>query len=138
MDYSIAYQSERRSIRHAAELKCHVVADKGFRWLGGTTLDVSSTGVRLSTDATVELGETVVLTVRLPRGRTWVDAHGRITRIERGTRDGDAGRAVAIEFTAIDRLDQALLAGATAKIPPPIPRRLIRKDYAATVIAAAC
>lgn len=139
MEYSIVHRTERRSIRHAAELDCHVVAERGFRRIGGKTLDVSPNGLRIASEAAVNVGEQVVLSVRLPRGRTWVDAHGRVARVEHGTRDGDEGRTIAIQFTAMDAMDRALLAGATAKLPPPIPRRTIRKDYAATVneIAAA-
>jgi hypothetical protein len=140
MEYSIAHRTDRRSIRHAAELECHVVAERGFRRIGGKTVDVSPTGLRIASDSAVNVGEQVVLSVKLPRGRTWVDAHGRVARVEHGTREGDSGRTIAIQFTSMDPVDHALLAGATASIPPPIPRRLIRKDYAASVlgIAEAC
>lgn len=133
MEYSLAYRTDRRTIRHAAQLDCHVVAERGFRRLGSKTLDVSPEGIRIESSAPVVLGESVVLSVRLPHGRSWVDAHGRVVRIEHGTRDGDTGRAIGIAFTAIDPVDHAMLVGATAKLPPPIPRRNVRRDYAASV-----
>jgi len=136
MNDSIAYRSERRTLRHAADLVCHVVRERGFVDIGGNTLDVSVDGIRLRSDADVALGDEVVLSVRLPRSRQWIDAQGRIVRIERGTRTGDKGRAIAIAFTAMDPVDRAMLAGATASVPPPVPRRSVRMDYAATIIAA--
>lgn len=135
MDQSIAYRSERRSLRHAAELICHVVRERGFVHIGGSTLDISTDGMRVCSDADVAVGDEVVLSVRLPRGRHWIDAQGVIVRIERGVRDGDLGRAIAIAFTAIDPVDRAMLAGATAAVPPPVPRRSVRRDYAATIRA---
>lgn len=136
MEYSLAHRTDRTTVRHAAKLDCHVVAEKGFRTLKGRTLDVSDEGLRLSTDADVEIGENVILAIRLPHGRSWVDAHGRVVRIERGARNGDPGRAIAIRFTAIDPVDRGMLKGAIAKVPPPVPRRDLRIDFAATVIAA--
>ena len=139
MEPSIEYRSERRSLRHATKLVCHVVREHGFKRIAQTTLDVSTSGVRVLSDADVEIGDEVVLSLKLPRSREWVDALGRIVRVERGTRDRDEGRAVAIRFTAIDPVDRAMLDGATAAIPPPVPRRSVRMDYAATVrLASGC
>lgn len=136
MEYSLAPRQDRRSLRRAAKLDCYVVAEKGFRSLRGTTLDVSDEGVRVSTAADVQIGDSVVLALCLPRGRSWVDAHGKVVRIERGVRAGDEGPAVAIEFTAMDPIDQSMLRGSLVSIPPPIPRRDVRIDYAASVIDA--
>lgn len=133
MTDSIAYRSERRTLRHAAELVCHVVRERGFVHIAGSTLDISVDGMRVASDAEVQVGDDVVLSVRLPRSRQWIDAQGRVVRIERGVRDGDKGRAIAIAFTAIDPVDRAMLAGATSAVPPPVPRRMVRRDYAATI-----
>lgn len=133
MKDSFAYLSDRRSLRHAAELVCHVVRERGFVHIAGKTLDISVDGMRVASDADVALGDEVVLSVCLPRGRHWIDAQGRIVRIEVGTRENDDGRAIAIAFTAMDPVDRAMLAGATAAVPPPVPRRLVRRDYAATL-----
>lgn len=136
MEYSLASRQDRRSMRRAAKLDCYVVAKKGFRTLRGTTLDVSEEGLRVATDLDVTIGEKVVLALCLPNGRSWVDARGRVVRIERGVRAGDDGPAVAIELTEMDPIDRGLLRGSLASIPPPIPRRGLRVDYAASVIDA--
>lgn len=133
MEFSLAYRTDRRATRHAVKLDCHVVAEQGFRPIRGQTLDVSAQGIRIATETEVAVGETVVLAMRLPHGRHWVDAHGRVTRVERGVRQGDPGRAVAIEFTAMEPADRAMLVGAVERLPPPVPRRVLRHDYAASV-----
>lgn len=133
MEFEIHTQSDRRAIRHEIALECHVVAEHGFRDIGGPTLDVSIKGVRVRSDAQVDVGEPVILTIRLPHTRTYVDAQGRVARVERGVRDGDHGRAIAIEFTAMDPVDRAMLDGAIQALPPSLPRRHLRKDYAGSL-----
>lgn len=136
MEYSMTPRQDRKSMRRAAKLDCFVVARKGFRSLRGTTLDVSEEGVRVGTDLDVKPGESVALALCLPNGRSWVDARGTVVRVERGLRAGDPGPAIAIQITSMDPIDRGLLRGSLASIPPPIPRRETRVDYAASVIAA--
>ena len=73
--------------------------------------------------ADVTRGEPVVLTLALPDGRTWVDAHARVARVEEGQRDGDAGRAIAFEFTDVSPEDREALVEATREYERPAPRR---------------
>lgn len=123
MSQTHARRMNRRSPRRESTLECRVLAETGDRHLRGETLDVSLEGVRILSDAAVTIGEPVVLTLLLPNGRTWVDAHARVARIESGERAGDPGRAIAFEFTAMDEDDWHALRFATNGAPEAAARR---------------
>lgn len=129
----IAAASERRSLRRVARTCCQVVADDGFRLLGEETLDLSPDGLLLRSDATARLGERVYVSLRLPRGRSWIDAEGEVARVVRGLRRTDPAPALAVRFTRIDAFDRALLSGALERLPTVRAARQVRRDYAATV-----
>lgn len=107
-------------------LECRVLAESGDRFFEGPTLDVSTEGLRILSEAMVEIGEPVVISLRLPRQATYIDAQARVARIEHGVRDGDPGRAIAFEFTAMDQADRYRLYYSTQALPPPMPRRASR------------
>lgn len=123
MTQPLPRRTHRRSTRRESALECRVLAEHGDRHLRGETLDVSLEGVRIRSDAEVVVGEPVVLTLRLPNGHTFVDAHARVARIEDGRRAGDQGRAIAFEFTAMDETDWQALRFATHAAPELEPRR---------------
>lgn len=122
-------QPFRRTTRHAVSLECRALAENGDRFFEGKTLDVSTEGLRILSEAKVVVGEPVVLALRLPRQATWIDAHARVARIEEGVRDGDPGRAIALEFTAMDHADRYRLYYSTQALPPPMPRRASRSSH---------
>lgn len=133
MEYSLTPRQDRRSTRHAAKVDCYLVARHGFRSVRATTLDLSEEGLRIASDVDVRVGDFVALAFCLPNGRSFIDARGKVVRIERGLRAGDQGPAIAIRFTAMDPIDRGMLRGSLASIPPPIPRRNVRVDYAASL-----
>ncbi len=135
--FKILEKRERRLVRRALRTDCHAVAEDGFRFLGDTTLDLSEGGILLRSDQEAEVGETVLLSLKVPGGRTWVDAEATIARIVRGHRTEDEGRAYGLRFEAIAPLDRAILAGSLQGAPPPPPARGIRRDYAGSVSALA-
>ena len=124
---------QRRALRREARVPCQVVAERGFRLLGEETLDVSMEGMLIQSEADVGLGEEVFIALRLPRGRSWVDAEAVISRISAGRRRGDGGRAIGLSFIRMDRIDRVLLDASLQGLPPPVPGRRLRRDYATTV-----
>jgi hypothetical protein len=124
---------QRQSTRRAVDLECEVIAERGFRLLGRRVLDLSSDGMLLRSDADVELGEDVVLTVRAPSGLSWIDGEAKVTRIVRGRRRGDGGRCLGLRFERMDAVSRAMLLGSLRGLPPPVPKRHARRDYATTV-----
>ncbi len=124
---------DRKTVRRSATVSCQAVAEEGFRLLGLRTLDLSERGALVESAADVRVGEPVLLSFRVPKGTSWIDAEAKVARVIRGHRSSDKARAVALEFTRIDPTDQALLAGALRRIAPSVPARGIRKDYAGEV-----
>jgi len=135
--FKILEKRERRLVRRALRTDCHAVAEDGFRFLGDRTLDLSEGGILLRSDEAAEVGETVLLSIKVPGGRTWVDAEATIARIVRGHRTRDEGRAYGLRFERMAPLDHAVLAGSLEGSPPPPPARGLRRDYAGSVLALA-
>jgi Tfp pilus assembly protein PilZ len=126
---------DRLSLRKRAHVPCQAVAEDGFRLLGAQLLDVSPKGALVASNGTARLGEPVLLSLRVPGTRHWIDAEGRVSRVVRGTRTSDRGPAIGIELTRMDALDRAMLMGAIETLPPAVPARKLRRDYASAVRA---
>jgi c-di-GMP-binding flagellar brake protein YcgR len=135
--FKILEKRERRLVRRALRTDCHAVAEDGFRFLGDVTLDLSEGGILLRSDEEAEVGETVLLSLKVPGGRTWIDAEATVARIVKGHRTEDRGRAYGLRFERIAPLDRAVLAGSLEGAPPPPPARGLRRDYAGSVFALA-
>ena len=125
--------AQRKGLRRAISTECQVVTEEGFHLLGEETLDVSDKGLLVASHASACIGETVFVSLRLPRGQSWIDAEGTVVRVVRGLRNGDAGRGFGIRFERIDDFDLILLRAALDGVPPTVPARRVRPDYAATV-----
>jgi hypothetical protein len=134
---TLVHARQRRVIRRAIHLDCEVVREHDFRLIGTRGVDVSSTGMLVATGEKVLTGEPVILTFRLPRTPRWFDAQGTIARVVHGRRPGDRGRLFGLDFDSLDPEAEWLLARALRDVPPPVPKRERRVDYAATVHLAA-
>lgn len=128
---------ERKSMRRAVSVRCEAVADRGFRWLGSALRDLSPEGAFLETDADLELGEEVYLALQAPRTRLWIDVRARVARLVPARRSGDPARGVGLRFDEIAPADRAVLEATLERLPPPVPARAVRADYAGVVMAIA-
>lgn len=129
---------DREVIRRYVGVRCEAVADDGFRLIGRTIRDLSTTGAFLETDADLVLGEIVYLAFQAPRTRRWVDACCVVARRVSGRRDTDRGkRGVGLRFVTMDAIDRAILEASLRKMPPPVPERSVRLDYASAVLSVA-
>ena len=132
----VVHASERRVVRRLARIPCEVVSDNGFRLIGRTGLDLSTEGMLVRFEgARVELGEEVIVSFRAPMSRMWFDAIGTVSRLIRGRRPSDRGRAVAVRFHELDAVDRAVLGAKLSGLPPPMPARRLRMDLLATLDA---
>ena len=82
-------------------------------------------------------GEPVVVSFRLPRSSCWFDTEATVARVVHGRRPGDLGRCFGVSFDTLEPDVQAFLRRALRGVPPPLPMREPRIDYAATVHMAA-
>ncbi|MFW6052045.1 MAG: PilZ domain-containing protein [Myxococcota bacterium] len=135
MGYLIREARQRRTLRRSVDLHCQAVAEDGFRLVGHRLLDVSPEGALVQSASDCDVGENVLLSFPAPGGFSWIDAEGEIVRVIRGRRYADRGRCFGIRFERVDPVSHAVLTGALHGLPPPVPGRGVRRDYAATVAA---
>jgi hypothetical protein len=128
---------DRTSVRRQVRTECQAVADEGFRLLGIRTLDVSEEGMLLRSSSPVRLGELVYVSLKAPNTEAWIDAEAEVVRVVKGRRTTDAACGIGLRFVRMDMLDRAILVGSLYAVPPPVPARGLRKDYAAAVRAIA-
>jgi len=132
-------KNDRKSVRRHVRIDCQVVRESDFALVGHRTLDLSPDGmlVRLSDDVLV--GEKMLVSFQATQLGLWFDTQAEVTRIIRGRRPEDEGRAFGVKFTNMDSVSRLILRGHLRRVPPPLPQRPTRVDYAATIrqIAAA-
>jgi hypothetical protein len=130
---SLVRKNDRREVRRAMLLSCQIVRERDFRLVAETALDVSPDGMLISTEIDLEPGENVFVSFRATELGLWFDSEARVARVIRGRRPGDKGRAVGINFSTMSRVKRFILRNHLRKVPPPVPKRMQRIDWAATV-----
>lgn len=125
--------ADRSSVRRHVRVHCEVVRERDFRRIADRVLDLSQNGMRVPLRVPVMTGEKVVLTFRTPDGKTFIDGEGYVARVSHGRRPGDFGPSVGIRFEVSDPAQRATLKKQLLRMPPTLPKRVHRVDYAATV-----
>ena len=131
--------NDRKTTRHHIRIDCQVVRESDFRLVGHRTLDLSTDGMLVRTTQDVTIGEPVLVCFQATQLGLWFDLEGEIMRVVEGRRPEDEGRALGVRFTEVHPLSRLILRGHLRRVPPVLPKRPSRVDYAATVrqIAAA-
>jgi c-di-GMP-binding flagellar brake protein YcgR len=133
-------KNDRQSMRHHVRIDCQVIRESDFRLVGHRTLDLSADGMLVRcAKPDVTIGESVIVAFQATPLGLWIDAEAEVTRLIRGRRPEDEGRAFGLRFTDLSRVSRLILRGNLRRVPPPLPQRPRRVDYAATIreIAAA-
>jgi hypothetical protein len=134
----LVHSSQRRAIRRAVRVDCQVVRERDFKLLGDWALDLSPDGMLIVTRDVVLTGEEVIVSFPIPRTRIIVDAEATVARVVHGRRPTDRHRrALGISFDSLEPEYRRLLRAHLRNIPPPLPSRAPRVDYASTVHFAA-
>jgi hypothetical protein len=133
MSGTLVHAQERRIVRRAMRVECQVVREHDFRLLGSRGVDLSPLGMLVMAQERVLTGEPVVVSFRVPRSSWWFDAEATVARVVHGRRPGDLGRCFGLSFDSLEEDAKAFLRRALHGVPPPLPRRAPRVDYAATV-----
>ncbi len=130
--------TQRRVMRRAIRVDCQVVREYDFRLLGDWAIDLSPDGMLVVTRDEVLTGEDVIVSFSIPRTRVIVDAVATVARVVHGRRPSDRHRrALGIAFDSLTADHRRLLRASLRDIPPPLPTRARRVDYAASVHLAA-
>lgn len=127
-------RNDRREVRRSLSLRCQMIRAKDFDFVGERVLDLSPDGMLVETSADLEPGETVHVSFQATDLNLWFHTDAKVARRVRGRRDEDRGvRAVGLSFAGLSRLRRLILRGHLRRVPPPLPKRAQRIDWAATV-----
>jgi hypothetical protein len=124
---------QRRAVRRAVPVECQVVRERDFKLVGRWGLDLSHDGMLVVSDARILTGDDVIVSFRVPRSHQWFDCEAVVARVVHGRRPGDRARGLGLSFTSLDEATRWSLRSGLRDIPPPLPSRAPRVDYAATV-----
>jgi hypothetical protein len=137
MSGTLVHAQQRRILRRSVRVDCQVVRERDFKLIGSRGVDMSPMGMLVMAQERVLTGEPVIVSFRLPMSGWWFDAEATVARVVHGRRPGDLGRCFGLSFEAIEPDVQAYLRRALRNVPPPLPMREPRIDYAASVALAA-
>jgi hypothetical protein len=128
------YRARRRELRRAIEMKCHVVREDDFKLVGERAIDLSPNGMLAVVRRPVAIGASVIVSFRATDLGLWFDTDAKVTRLVRGRRPGDPkGHAIGLEFGSLEAVSRLILRGYLRRFRPPVPKRDLQIDYAATV-----
>lgn len=127
------HAQQRQAIRRAVQIPCQVVRERDFKLIGARTLDLSPEGMLVKSEADVRPDEKLIVSFKLTAFNLWFDTEAVVARVVAGRRPGDRGRCLGVSFRGLDAIARHILRGNLRKVPPPVPRRERRLDYAATV-----
>ena len=133
MSSILVRRRQRTSMRRSVRIECQVVREHDFKLVGNRAIDLSLDGMLLLSDARVLTGEDLVIAFRAPKARLWLDCTATVARVVHGRRPGDWGSCLGVSFERMDEETRAILQKELRGLPPPIPGRTARIDYAATV-----
>jgi hypothetical protein len=139
MSAILVRNARRRTVRRAVTTPCWAVSLGDCRPLGDNILDLSIRGALLACDDRVEPGENVFLSFKAPgSGNLWLNAEAEIARVVNGWRPTDAGYCAGLRMIYLESGARGELGRRLRGLPPPVPARRIRPDYAETVRRIAC
>jgi hypothetical protein len=109
------------------------VRERDFKIVARQAIDLSPDGMLVESDCELARGENVIVSFMATPLGIWFDSEATIARVLPGRRTGDRGRAIGLSFTTLDRVKRLILRGHLRRVPPPVPRRSQRIDWAATI-----
>lgn len=137
MSGTLVHAQQRRILRRSLRVDCQVVREHDFKLIGSRGVDLSPMGMLVMAQERVLTGEPVIVSFRLPMSGWWFDAEATVARVVHGRRPGDLGRCFGLSFDSIEPDVQVYLRRALRGVPPPLPMREPRIDYAASIALAA-
>ncbi|MFO0670376.1 MAG: PilZ domain-containing protein [Polyangiaceae bacterium] len=128
-----ASMQQRRAIRRAVEVPCTLFRARDFHVVGRRGLDLSTDGMLIGAFDDLYEGERVFVSFTLTQFSIPFRVEGQVARVIRGRREKDRMPAVGVSFENIDAVSRLILRGHLRRIPPVLPARARRIDYAATI-----
>jgi hypothetical protein len=130
---TLVHASQRTAVRRAVPIECQVVRESDFKLVGRWGLDISSDGMLIVSDARVLTGDDVIVSFRVPRTHHWIDCEAHVARVIHGRRPSDRARGLGLSFHSLGADTRWQIRSTLRDLPPPLPSREPRVDYAATI-----
>jgi len=124
---------DRLALRRRVRIPCQVVDEEGFTLLAKECFDLSVQGMGVKATAPRPIGTPLLVSFRVPGSSYHCDFEARVARIVWGRRREDRYPAMGIELLSMDPLSRAVLAARLRGLPPPVPMRPVRIDYAKSI-----
>ncbi len=125
---------ERRAVRHKVDLACSVVRERDSKLASMRAIDLSPDGMRVELrDIDVEAGDRFFVCFRATTFGIWFYTDAFATRLLKGRREGERGRSLGLRFGSLSSVSRLCIRGALRGVPPHLPQREPRIDYAATI-----
>src|SRR5690242_19238448 len=115
-------RSPRGSSRHTVKIECQVVRERDFSLIADRVVDLSESGALVGPADPALTGERILISFRIPRTTTWVDAEAVITRVVHGRRPGEYSRALAVEFEDLAAFPRFMLKETLRRTPVAPPK----------------
>jgi hypothetical protein len=126
--------TQRTVIRRAVEVPCCVIRQKDDKVIGRRAFDLSPHGMRVAlSDIDIAPGDLLRVCFKATPMELWFYTDATATRILHGRRPRERGRSLGLRFETLGALSRLILRGALRRVPPPLPQRELRIDYAATI-----
>ncbi len=128
---------DRLALRRCVRMPCQVIDEEGFTLLSRECFDLSLRGMGVRAMAPAPIGTPLIVSFRVPGSSFVCDLEARVARVVWGRRSEDRYPSLGIELLSLDPLSRAVLAARLRGLPPPVPMRRVRVDYAASIAAIA-
>ncbi len=137
MGTTLRFASDRTALRRTLRVPCQVVCEHNFTLLARETVDLSLEGMAVRALLPATERTPVLVSFRVPGSSLYIDVDAVITRMAWGRRDEDEGAVLGLRYLNLSAVDRAILASRLRGLPPPVPARRVRLDYAESVLAIA-
>jgi len=125
---------ERREIRRAVALPCHVVRASDAKCVATKALDISAGGMLVAADTDdVVLDDEYFVCFRTGPFDVWIRAAAKLARVVEGRRTTDKCFGLGLDFDSMDPVHRLIMRGAFRRVPPPVPARAPRVSYTASL-----
>jgi hypothetical protein len=124
----------RRDVRHGVDLPCWVVREVDSQLMSRHAVDLSPNGIRVSVSRIdIQVGDRFFVCFLARALGPWFYTDAVAARLLCGRRSGESCRSLALLFTSLSTASSDSVRGALRGVPPLLPQREARIDYAATV-----
>ena len=128
---------DRSAVRRNVRVPCTISAGDGHDAVTTECLDISADGMRIAAAQELPLGSRLQVALTLPETETKVRVEASVQRVGRGRRRGERAMELGLRFLDCSVVDGAILDASLNGLPPPVPARRLRMDYAASVLRIA-